>query len=49
MKTTQTDVIPLDHPTTSKTLVISDTVEYNIVKYMERYWQEGDFGARVIV
>lgn len=35
-KTSQTDPIPLDPPNASKTLVISDIVEYNIVKDMKK-------------
>jgi len=34
-KTTQTDSIPLDPPTASKTLVVLDTLEYNIVEDMK--------------
>jgi len=35
-KTSQTDPIPLDPPNASKTLVISNTVEYNIVEDMKK-------------
>lgn len=35
-KTTQTNSIPLDPPTASKTLVILDTIEYNIVEDMKK-------------
>lgn len=35
-KTSQTYPIPLDSPNASKTLVVSDTVEYNIVEDMKK-------------